>query len=283
MTQIQWSLGNHCNYNCAYCPDVLKLGSVPFPEPDKFAKAFIRIYDAFREYNLEIKGGEPTAYLGFGQALSSVRKDPKKKITLETNGSKDLAWWQEHASHFANVIISVHKKYADLDQILTLAEYLRLQRVEVIIKFPIEPTNWNDVIQIRNSFRYAGFETELQLLYKNFTKGNNQYYEYSQEQMAYYYKDKGVDPNQIPQQIEQIKIHKLNQYTGHMCWVGIDQFVIDRQGYVFRGWCEQGGTLGNILEGPVSWPTDPIVCRRELCTNGFDLQARKSEKSWGNL
>lgn len=256
---------------------------MPFPDPDKFANAFIRIYDAFTEYNLEIKGGEPTAYSGLDQAFALVRKDPKKKITIETNGSKDLVWWQDHASHFASVVISVHKRYADLDHILKLAEFLKAQQVEVIVKFPIEPMNWNEIIQIKNSFTYAGFDTELQLLYKNFTKGNNQYYEYSQEQMAYYYEDKGVAANQIPHQIEQIKIHKLNQYTGHMCWVGIDQFVIDRQGYVFRGWCEQGGTLGNILEGPVVWPTDPIVCRRELCTNGFDLQARKSEKSWGNL
>jgi hypothetical protein len=160
---------------------------------------------------------------------------------------------------------------------------LQSNYIALTIKFPIQPTNWNEIVQLRDSFRHSGFITELHLLYKNFTRGNNEYYDYSQEQIDYYYKDKGIESNQISNQIEQIRIHKLNEYTGHMCWAGVEQFVIDRQGYVFRGWCEQNGTLGNILEGAVNWSTNPVVCRRRLCTNGFDLQSRKSENSWGNI
>lgn len=282
MIRIQWSLGNHCNYNCEYCPDTLKLGSVPLPDPDKFVRAFGIIYDRFEEFSLQIVGGEPTAYEGLDVALRSVRKDPCKQLTLETNGSKSLTWWQQHIAHFANVVISVHKR-TDVDHILKVAELLQTSSVELKIKFPIQPVNWNEIVQIRDSFRHSGFVTELHLLYKNFTQGNNEYYDYSQEQMDYYYRDKGIELNQISNQIEQIRIHKLNEYTGHMCWAGVEQFVIDRQGYVFRGWCEQNGTMGNILEGTVDWANNPVVCRRRLCTNGFDLQARKSEGSWGNL
>jgi organic radical activating enzyme len=283
LIQIQWSFGNHCNYNCAYCPDVFKSGSIPFPDSDQFVNAFDLIYKTFPKFNLQLLGGEPTAYPGLGLALSTVSKDADKKITLETNGSKELSWWQIHASHFSNVVISLHKKYAGIEHVLKVAEFLRDQQVEVKIKFPIEPTNWNEIIQIRNSFRYSNFNTELQLLYKNFTQGNNQYLEYSQEQLNYYYQDRGIKVEQISNQIEHIRVHKQNKYTGHMCWTGVEQFVIDRQGYVFRGWCEQNGTLGNILQGTVKWSNDPVLCGRTLCVNGFDLQARKSEGSWGNI
>lgn len=255
---------------------------MPLPDPDKFVRAFGIIYDRFEEFSLQIVGGEPTAYEGLDVALRSVRKDPCKQLTLETNGSKSLTWWQQHIAHFANVVISVHKR-TDVDHILKVAELLQTSSVELKIKFPIQPVNWNEIVQIRDSFRHSGFVTELHLLYKNFTQGNNEYYDYSQEQMDYYYRDKGIELNQISNQIEQIRIHKLNEYTGHMCWAGVEQFVIDRQGYVFRGWCEQNGTMGNILEGTVDWANNPVVCRRRLCTNGFDLQARKSEGSWGNL
>jgi sulfatase maturation enzyme AslB (radical SAM superfamily) len=275
-------LGNHCNYNCAYCPDVLKSGSIPLPDPKEFAKAFGLIHSTFDNFNLQIMGGEPTTYEGLDLALSSVRKDSRKQLTLETNGSKPLSWWQENLEHFANVIISVHKP-TDIAHILKVSDLLQSNSIELKIKFPIQPINWNEIVQIRDSFRHSGFTTELHLLYKNFTRGNNEYYDYSQEQMDYYYRDKGVESNQISNQIEQIRIHKLNEYTGHMCWAGVEQFVIDRQGYVFRGWCEQNGTLGNILEGAVNWATNPVVCRRKLCTNGFDLQSRKSENSWGNI
>jgi len=282
LIRIQWSLGNHCNYNCEYCPDILKSGSIPLPDPNKFAKAFGLLYDSFNEFNLQIIGGEPTAYNGLELALSSVRKTANKKLTLETNGSKTLPWWKDYLEHFSNVVISVHD-IKDADHILKVAELLQSNSIALIVKFPIQPMNWNEIVQIRDSFRHSNFTTELQLLYKNFTKGNNEYYEYSQEQMDYYYRDKGIATNQISNQIEQIRIHKLNEYTGHMCWAGVEQFVIDRQGYVFRGWCEQNGTLGNILEGAVNWTTNPVVCRRSLCTNGFDLQSRKSENSWGNI
>lgn len=282
MIRIQWSLGNHCNYNCEYCPDALKSGSIPLPDPDKFVKAFDLIYSTFEQFNLQIIGGEPTSYEGLELALKSVRKDTNKKLTLETNGSKALSWWQEYLEHFAHVVITLHKRI-DVDHILKVADLLKNNSIELKIKFPIQPTNWNEVIQIRDSFRHSGFTTELQLLYKNFTRGNNEYYDYSQEQMDYYYKDKGIVPSQISNQIEQIRIHKLNEYTGHMCWAGVEQFVIDKQGYVLRGWCEQNGVLGNILEGTVDWVTNPVVCRRRLCVNGFDLQSRKSENSWGNI
>ena len=178
MIRIQWSLGNHCNYNCEYCPDTLKTGSIPLPDPDKFVKAFGIIYDTFSQFNLQIVGGEPTAYEGLDLALRSVRKDPCKQLTLETNGTKSLAWWQENLAHFANVIISVHKR-TDVDHILKVAELLQSNSVDLLVKFPIQPTNWNEIVQIRDSFRHSGFITELNLLYKNFTRGNNEYYDYS--------------------------------------------------------------------------------------------------------
>jgi hypothetical protein len=79
----------------------LSLDSLSNIQPTNFIKTNYKfsdtlIYDKFEEFNLQIVGGEPTAYEGLDLALRSIRKDPRKLLALETNGTKPLAWWQDN-------------------------------------------------------------------------------------------------------------------------------------------------------------------------------------------
>lgn len=71
----------------------------------------------------------------------------------------------------------------------------------------------------------------------------------------------------------------LNRYlpifTGQRCYAGIETLTIDSSGHVWRGWCREGGIIGNIHEMPVNWPKDPIICQKNFCHNGFDQKAKK--------
>lgn len=281
--KIQWNFTNHCNFNCEYCPDLLKSGSVPLPEPLQFARGFAKVYDFFPSFELSMLGGEPTIYRGLEWALSNSTIDPNKKITLETNGSREISWWNHYGDYFDRIIISYHINVLPVEHLFFVLETLREKNINVQIKMPITPKYWNEVIKIKNILDTKGYQSELQLLYKNFTKSNNDFYQYSEEQLDYYYKLKNVDIHQLSEQIEYKKIHKLNQFHGHMCWAGVEQFVIDKFGDVWRGWCEQGQSLGNLYTDVINWPTGPIMCQKYLCSNGFDLEARKSENSWGKL
>lgn len=281
--RIQWNFTNHCNFNCEYCPDILKSGSVGLPDPHIFARAFSNVYNQFDNFELSLIGGEPTSYKGLDWFLKDIKKDPNKKIWLETNASREKSWWDQFGFIFDKITISYHLHFLPVEHLFFVLETLRENKVNVHIKLPITPKFWDDIIKIKYILEAKGYYPEIQLLYKNFTRGNNNYYQYSEEQLNFYYKDKQVDDDKIIEQIEYKKIHRLNEYHGHMCWAGVEQFVIDKFGNVYRGWCEQGGCLGNIFTEAIKWPQDPIMCQKYLCSNGFDLLARKSENSWGRL
>jgi organic radical activating enzyme len=253
------------------------------PEPALFKKAFDSIYDCFDNFELSLLGGEPTYYRGLDWALENKDLHPSKKIMLETNASREISWWKKYSPHFGKVVISFHQHFLSVEHLFFVLETLRELEVDTKIKLPITPKYWDDTIELKQLLWSRGYKSELQILYKNFTKGNNNYYQYSEQQLDFYYTDKNVNPNQIEKQIEFKRIHRLNEYHGHMCWAGVEQFVIDRFGNVYRGWCEQGGSLGNIFGTAIKWPEVPIMCQKYLCSNGFDLEARKSENSWGRL
>lgn len=281
--RIQWNFTNHCNFNCEYCPDILKSGSISLPDPLVFVRGFAKVYEFFDSFELSLLGGEPTAFRGLEWALNNSIPDPNKHIILETNGSREISWWNHYGHYFKKVIISYHSHFLPVEHLFFVLETLTEKDIKVDIKLPITPKYWDDIIKVKEILQAKNYKANIQLLYKNFTKGNNDYYRYSEEQLNYYYKDKNVSDNQIKEQIEYKKIHRLNQYHGHMCWAGVEQFVIDKFGDVYRGWCEQGGSLGNLYVDNIDWPTGPIMCQKYLCGNGFDLQARKSENSWGRL
>ena len=80
----------------------------------------------------------------------------------------------------------------------------------------------------------------------------------------------------IPPRIENDIIDEpKNVFKNKTCYAGVDILTIDNLGNVFRGWCQEGGVIGNVYNMPVDWPKDPIICKKEICNNGFDLLARK--------
>lgn len=281
--RIQWNFTNHCNFNCEYCPDILKSGSISLPDPLVFARGFAKIYDFFDSFELSLIGGEPTVFKGLEWALNNSISDANKHIILETNGSREISWWDQYGHYFNKIIISYHAHFLPVEHLFFVLETLKEKNIQVQVQLPITPKYWDDIIKVKNLLEAKNYKSDLQLLYKNFTKGNNDYYQYSEEQLKYYYKNKNVSDEQIVEQIEYKKIHRLNEYHGHICWAGVEQFVIDKIGNIWRGWCQEGGSLGNLYTDTINWPTGPIMCQRRLCSNGFDLLARKSENSWGRL
>lgn len=277
---INWSIGNTCNFNCEYCPDILKSGSISLPDTNKFADAFKLVFEKFDHLEIQISGGEPTIFPGIVAALEKITPHPNKKIRIESNGSQSLSWWETNKLFFQSVDLSYHQGPMSLEHIISVAKILQSAGAAVNIRVPTTDVNWENSIKALNTVKANDIEASLQLLYTNFTKGNNQYYPYTDRQMHWYYDSKGINNTDVPQTVEFRRQNNLNNYLGHLCWAGIDQLVIDKFGYVFRGWCEQGGYLGCIFEDDVQWPEKPIVCRRNQCSNGFDLLAKKSNNSW---
>jgi len=277
---VQWNIGNTCNQNCWYCPSVLKEGSVPFPSIEQFSKVLDRISDhsdKFESVQIELTGGEPSVCEAVLFHLS--RPVDKIKYKFYSNGSADLSVWQSISSSINELSLSLHNS-SQLEHFLQIIDLFK-DRVFVFVA--MDPNQWDQQVSAYEVLKTKA-TTRPQMLYKNFTKGNHAYYDYSEDQWSWYFSEIGVNPKNsqdVATTQEYKKVNLENNFHGHLCWAGVSQFVIDNRGYAYRGWCGVNTMLGHIYSGDLNLFPQPKVCPRNQCTNGFDLLAPKSEKGWG--
>jgi hypothetical protein len=67
----------------------------------------------------------------------------------------------------------------------------------------------------------------------------------------------------------------LNHFKGWTCQAGVENLVIDRFGKIYRGWCLEGGLLGDINDPDFNFGLSPITCQKDSCCCGFDLLSKK--------
>jgi len=70
--------------------------------------------------------------------------------------------------------------------------------------------------------------------------------------------------------------YKTN-FKGWKCYAGITLLKVAPNGDIFIANCFQGGSLGNIYTMDESFnpPTEPVVCKKERCTDPMDLRQTK--------
>ena len=57
-----------------------------------------------------------------------------------------------------------------------------------------------------------------------------------------------------------------NNWQGWKCSIGVKQIVVDMVGDIYRGWCLEGGKIGNVRDGDkLVFPTAPIICSKKFC------------------
>jgi organic radical activating enzyme len=301
-TRVQWLLGNNCNYSCSYCADIFRKGDKPFPNEELIVEVcmdLIAHYDMLeRDVVFEFIGGEPTMAGNLYEVGVRLHNHPVNFV-LKTNGSADIEWWKNSKKYISDVIISVHKEFCSLPHIEQVIELLQDNEignptnVQVLIPFTHQEDHFRWAVRTRNRLREKYNVGDYQLLFSNFGRGSDMYLPYNNNQWAEYYRSIGREPpapkksnenplvmrNEVNHQASigtdiPVSRHPLD-FRNHNCYAGIDTLTIDSDGNVWRGWCNQGGKIGSINEMPVAWPKEPIVCAKELCTNGFDQIARK--------
>lgn len=278
---IQWMLGNKCNYNCSYCLDSFKRGDHGLIDNDlllEVSKDIIYHYDDLgRDVVFEFLGGEPTLVEKIPDIGNRLHNFPTN-IVLKTNGSASLDWWKKTRRYLTKVIISVHKEFADMvhieNVVRVLQDNIHSHPVEVELLFPVtnRDDSWDWGMYNVKKFRDEYDIGDIQLLYSNFGRGSNLHLPYSERHWDEYHELYGYEKEEIEDDNHYIK---YPGFKGMTCYAGLDILVIDSLGNVFRGWCMQGGKIGNIKELPIKWPTDTIICNKDHCVNGFDRNAKK--------
>ena len=128
---ITYSVTSTCNYNCNYCWPNAHDGKYRFPTNLDLVcnnlEYLISTYKTnFNKTNvrLTINGGEPTLWPELGEFVKRMHDSTGCRITLNTNGSRTIRWWEEYASYFDDIQISVHREQCDVAHIKQLLDLI---------------------------------------------------------------------------------------------------------------------------------------------------------------
>lgn len=240
--------------------------------------------ESYDEISLEFLGGEPTISRAVRSAIA-YPIDPKFKYNITSNGSADLEWWAKAAPNLDIIMLAWHY-LADEEHFKKVVELLGKthDRAHLVVTVNAYPQFWDRSVEMYEWLNANGYNGKIKILFSNHNKGNDRYYRsYSPDQVVFFCKENGLPLPDDPAKysLSDMEAQLYTDYKSHLCWAGVDQVVIDYFGYVYRGWCMVGKGYGNVFDGPIKLDTNPRVCTRVLCKNGFDQGAKKSEKGWG--
>lgn len=121
---IDWTLGNYCNYHCPYCFPDCNTGSVRTPKISDSVKNNIKyLVDQMQKITnkkifFNLAGGEPTIYHDIENLLTFLNK--LGPVSIVTNGSRSIRWWNDYADKFDQVSISFHINEGNVEHIVEL-------------------------------------------------------------------------------------------------------------------------------------------------------------------
>ena len=297
---VNWNLGNMCNFSCSYCPSILNDGSFGWNEYDvvkNFIDEVIKVY-APRTVYFEFTGGEVTLWKDFVKTAMYI-KERGHDIGFISNGSRTIRWWEKNKVNFDHVCLSFHPEEGDHEHFLEVVQIMSKQcRTHVNIMMHNDPDKFEigkglaqDVIACENisialqplvidfgNERYPYTDEQLQIIDDQF-KDYGSKIKHTKEFKIYRGSMDMIDTvNDLKQNSSAHRFIADNQnnWKGWDCWAGNEQFVVDFDGSIWRGWCRVGGSFGNIKRPEqINFPDKPVRCNKAYCHCNFDIMCKK--------
>jgi organic radical activating enzyme len=127
---LQYAFTNVCNYSCNYCWPHAHSGTSRWPDYNTVCKSFDHIISVYKNdigkktIRLHIQGGEPTLWPKLGEFAKFIYETHGCRVTMSTNGSRTLRWWEEYSDYFDDIMISVHHEFCDIEHIKAVADLI---------------------------------------------------------------------------------------------------------------------------------------------------------------
>jgi hypothetical protein len=199
------------------------------------------------------------------------------KITARTNANLDADRWSRIVVNLSTVELLYHPGWTQHSRfLLNLSRALDqgLQARAVIMMLPEQFDRLSEVAD-SISDRY-GIPVEKKVVFED-TAFNQKPLDYDKTQTEVLkYQKKNISDQRTDQETDYqtMVLEKNNRFKGFQCWSGLEQIIVDAWGKVYRSHCRQDGAIGRI-GGDIRWPSDPAICRKELCVNAFDILSTK--------
>jgi len=307
---VDWSMGTTCNYACSYCPPPLHDGKQPWPTEDKWLEILDAMHNHFqRPIQYVLSGGEPTVMPNFDKFLQAIKKhNTENLISVITNGSRTVRWWERYGDLIDTVNLSVHIESCDPEHLLDVAHTFYKPGVnELNVLVAILPELWDKSIACAEllASNSNGYPVSLKRMRIEFGAKSYPYTEEQEHILQTYalfntYNSEWTLPRAKPKRIgvphiitysdgKEELLHanrNINQnhnvFTGMKCYIGIDKIFINQFKEITAGsWCPQANwshpdKIGRLDQlDKLNWPTEPYICEQPRCMNATDMRTRK--------
>jgi MoaA/NifB/PqqE/SkfB family radical SAM enzyme len=266
--RLELFLSDYCNYKCWYCSPDFNSKTVHWPEVNTILPNFISLLDYYSsqgkdKFTIFIGGGEPTLWPGLIDFVKGIKEKHNCTVSIHSNCSRTLRWWEENAKYFDHIGMSVHHEDADGEHLAKVGDIIYKNKVALYASVLMDPSHWHKCVALIETLKRSKQKwlvTGLQILHPNV--------KYTQEQTKYL--EKRVHRHSSPlhswfvQKRKEPKTYKptitynsgktntvdthwlllngYNNFKGWNCNVGIETAFIDKKGNI-RGSC--GNTLYN--------------------------------------
>lgn len=294
---VDWCLSSVCNYSCAYCPEMLHDHKTPFPDLQTVLNFCRQLRESLPDRTLffQFTGGEVTLWKDLPRLLRELR-GMNCKVGIISNGSRAMSWWVNNVEFLDHVCISFHPEFAKLNHFVEVAQFLA-PRTTTHANIMMWPQHFTKCLEAALHLKYiSDLTVALQPLIVDF---GSQLYEYTSAQLSLIHNPEKILPQprftrdrfsyrgmmtfrHQDQDKQMLPSHEIigqgwNQWKGWKCYAGVEQLVVNFSGDVYRGWCFEGGKIGNIKDDKIEVPKRPVDCTRNFCHCNLDIMTKKTK------
>jgi organic radical activating enzyme len=264
--RIEYMIGNYCNYKCLYCGDYANGGDTRWPNDyESLIKHFTHLLDFYvsngrDRFEVNLLGGEPTLWPNVSKFARDLKAMYNVKVTMTTNGSRTIRWWETNAKAFDKILFSYHHKEADLPHFINVLDTVYDQGIPMNTLVMMDPTVWDGCIDAIEHMKQSKspwficamevhppkYTTEQREIFKDHIKRRPPIVRLVKDEWENITKrkTKAIFSDNSKKRVERnyFSTNDLNDFKGWMCNIGIENINIQKSGQIT-------GVCGNFLYG----------------------------------
>jgi organic radical activating enzyme len=294
--RIELFLSNVCNYKCWYCFPGSNEGTHKWPDLEPLTENLSFLLNYYKnnknktKFLLHIIGGEPTVWPNIESFIQYFKENFSVLVSISTNGSRTLRWWNDNAHLFDHVMISCHHQYIKSDHVISVADLLYKKNVNLTAMVLMDSREWNKCLGIIEQLKRSKYRwpiTVLEVFHETitYTADQKNFISKSLKRMPnlfYWFRSKKI-PNVKPTitynnfkktnvSNNWLSLNNLNKFKDWKCNIGIDTLYIDKVGNL-QGACGENlydlNYKHNILDKNFVEKFNPTIlpttCHKEFC------------------
>jgi MoaA/NifB/PqqE/SkfB family radical SAM enzyme len=263
--RIEFMVGNYCNYKCWYCGPYANGGDTRWHHDyNELLKNFKYLLDFYiqngrNKFEINILGGEPSLWPDVAKFARDIKKDYNAKITMSSNASRSLRWWEENATAFDKILFSYHHKEADIDHYIKVLDLVYDKKVPLNALILMDPTVWDECVEAIETLKIKSknpwficamevhppqYTSEQREIFKKHVKRRPPIWRILKDEYENFLKGKTTviynDGSKGKVERNIFSTNDLNYFQGWMCNIGIENINIQKDGKIT-------GTCGNLV------------------------------------